>query len=234
MEDYNLYFNNIYANNIDVFVSQTPSIPLTTEQYEEIQIEGRNGKLIRNKGTYADKQISIKFKIVKARENYYYKLDKVIDWLTNIKDNRLILGRDDRCLLVKKVVLGDITRENNLYGEFTVNFICKPFWYSLNNVTKTITKNNTNIFCKGNIDAELILEIYGNGDISITVNDTEMQLNIKEYAKIDSELMEITDKNNNNLINNIGDFPTLSQGKNNIMFDGDITKIVITYRELYR
>ena len=45
-----LIFNNIFVEDIGLIVVEGPSEVLAQEEYEEIEVEGRTGKLIINKG----------------------------------------------------------------------------------------------------------------------------------------------------------------------------------------
>ena len=47
-----LIFNNICSEELGIIVVEGPPEVLAQEEYEEIIIEGRNGTLIENKGTF--------------------------------------------------------------------------------------------------------------------------------------------------------------------------------------
>jgi len=52
-----IYFNNNTSINLNLYLEEYPSIPISNEEFEEVPVEGRNGLLYINKGTYPDKPI---------------------------------------------------------------------------------------------------------------------------------------------------------------------------------
>ena len=111
MKEWNLYFNGKYANNLSLIVAEYPSIPLFTPNKEKISIDGRiDGDLYEDLGTYADRVFSVKFRVFKPLIDYWNKLDMINKWLFDIEDNRLIYDRDDRCLHVKNITVGDLAK----------------------------------------------------------------------------------------------------------------------------
>ena len=131
MKQWNFYFNGNYANNLDVVVKEYISIPSTTESYDKVDIIGRNGSIYNNKGLYEDKQFDVTLRIRKPLDDFWGKVDRIKKWLYDIQDNRFIYDREDRCLLIKKVIIGDIARQSRAYGEFKVTFIAEPFFYDI-------------------------------------------------------------------------------------------------------
>ena len=131
MKIFDLYFNNTYCSDLGLLVKEYISVPTTEEQYEQVDIIGRSGSIYKSKGLYKDKQFDVTFTLRDSRKDFWNKIDRIKDWLYNISDNRFIYDREDRCLLVKKVIAGDIVRESRSCGKITVTFICEPFFYDL-------------------------------------------------------------------------------------------------------
>ena len=108
MKEGEIFFNGFSSLELNMKLTDYPSIPMTNEEYEEVIIEGRNGSFYVNKGTYPDKKITFIF--TKSSNKLGIDLEFIQDWLTNINDNRLIYDREDRCYLVKKVIIGDFIK----------------------------------------------------------------------------------------------------------------------------
>ena len=219
-----------YKTNLDLNLRLTeyPSIPIANEEYEEVYVEGRNGNLIINKGTYPN--INLPFNFTILSEQIDVDFDKVYEWLTEIKDNRLIWGRDDRCYIVKKVIFDNLQKEFKSIGEFSCTFICEPFKRDLKQITTTVT-NGEKIYYPGNAPSEPLIKIYGSGNIQITINGETMQINnVTNYVEIDSELMQVrnADKTSKDM-DTLGDFALLSKGENAIAYTGTITSVEINY-----
>lgn len=235
MKDFELFFNGHNCREFNLIVSKYPSIPRLNEEYEEVEIEGRNGSLYVNKGTYKNRKIDIEFKLI-AKEEYYIDFEKVEKWLNTIEDNSLIYGRGDRRFAVKKLIVGDLTKEIRVCGVFKVTFICEPFQQDIEETSIDVIKNN-NVYISGDFEAEPTFEIEGNGNISIDINNS-LEVTIKEVKDkviLNSKLMLCLNADGNSILNKMyGNFPTLKQGENTIVINGAITKAILNFRNLYR
>ena len=229
-----LYFNGNRSLNLNLFLENYPSIPITNEEYEEVPIEGRNGKLIINKGTYPDKKIPFTFTILSPRIEIDF--ERVYEWLTEIEDNRLIFGRRDRCYKVKKVIFGDIQKEFRSIGEFDVTLLCEPFLQDLDKTTHEITTSGFKINYDGNAPGDTLIKVYGSGNIQLTINGETMQINnVTDYVEIDSDLLQVRNQDGTSKDNDaLGDFVLFTKGENVISYTGAVTKIVVEYTTKYK
>ncbi|MBC5626776.1 phage tail protein [Clostridium sp. NSJ-49] len=229
-----LYFNGNRSLNLNLFLENYPSIPITNEEYEEVPIEGRNGKLIINKGTYPDKKIPFTFTILSPRIEIDF--ERVYEWLTEIEDNRLIFGRRDRCYKVKKVIFGDIQKEFRSIGEFDVTFICEPFVQDLEETVHEITTSGYKIYYNGNAPGDTLIKVYGSGNIQLTINGETMQINnVTDYVEIDSDLLQVRNQDGTSKDNDaLGDFILFTKGENVIFYSGTVTKIIVEYTTKYK
>lgn len=234
LKEGDVYFNNNTSINFNLFLEKYPSIPISNEEYEEVPVEGRNGMLYINKGTYSDKKIPFIFTILS--EEIEIDFDKVYEWFTDIEDNRLVFGRDDRCYIVKKIIFGDLQKEFRSIGEFDIIFICEPFSCDLDSTIHEITSNNFFFYYGGNAPSEPLIKVYATGNIQLTINGETMQINnVVDYVEIDSNLMQVrnidlTSKDDDVL----GDFSLFSKGENTIAYSGTVTKIIVEYTTNYK
>lgn len=229
-----LYFNGNRSLNLNLFLENYPSIPITNEEYEEVPIEGRNGKLIINKGTYPDKKIPFTFTILSPRIEIDF--ERVYEWLTEIEDNRLIFGRRDRCYKVKKVIFGDIQKEFRSIGEFDVTFICEPFVQDLEETVHEITTSGYKIYYNGNAPGDTLIKVYGSGNIQLTINGETMQINnVTDYVEIDSDLLQVRNQDETSKDDDtLGDFILFTKGENVISYTGTVAKVVVEYTTKYK
>ena len=229
-----LYFNRDRSLNLNLFLENYPSIQIANEEYEEVQVEGRSGNLIINKGTYPDKKIPFTFTILSPRIEINF--EKVYEWLTEIEDNRLIFGRSDRCYKVKKVIFGNIQKEFRSIGEFDIIFLCEPFTQDLTKTVHEITKSGFKINYNGNAPGDTLIKVYGSGNIQLTINGETMQINnVNNYIEIDSDLLQVRNQDGTSKDNDtLGDFVLLTKGENAISYTGSVTKIVIEYTTKYK
>ena len=232
-----LIFNNICSEELGIIVVEGPPEVLAQEEYEEISIEGRNGTLIENKGTFPNIEKSFILTTIDLDQDIDLIIEKIKIWLFNIKDNKLLYAIPNRYNIVKKVVIEeDIKTTFEEYGDFKIKFLCEPFYYNLLEKDITITEKGTKFYNKGDFNSNPKIVIYGTGDLQLTINDTTVQINnVDERVLLDSKLFLCLDKDNNNKsIDMIGNFPTLDIGENTITWVGNITKLDISPRIIYR
>ena len=223
---------------------------LAQEEYEEIIIEGRNGTLIENKGTFPNVEKSFILTTIDLDQDIDLIIEKIKIWLFNIKDNKLLYAIPNRYNIVKKVVIEeDIKTTFEEYGDFKIKFLCelastenimiikrRMTMFKVLQKNITITEKGTKFYNKGDFNSNPKIVIYGTGDLQLTINDTTVQINnVDERVLLDSKLFLCLDKDNNNKsIDMIGNFPTLDIGENTITWVGNITKLDISPRIIYR
>jgi len=234
LKDGELYFNNNTSLSLNLFLENYPSIPITNEEYEEIQVEGRSGNLIINKGTYPDKKIPFTFTILSPRIDIDF--ESIYEWLTEIEDNRLVFGREDRCYKVKKVIFGNIQKEFRTIGEFDVIFLCEPFTQDLSKAVHEMTSSGFKINYNGTAPGDTLIKVYGNGNIQLNINGETMKINnVANYVEIDSDLMQVRNQNGTSKDDDtLGDFILLEKGINTISYTGAVTKIILEYTTKYK
>lgn len=232
-----LIFNNICSEELGIIVVEGPPEVLEQEEYEEISIEGRNGTLIENKGTFPNIEKSFILTTIDIDQDINLMIEKVKKWLFDIKDNKLLYSIENKYNIVKKVIIEeDIKTTFEEFGDFKVKFICEPFYYNLLEKNIIVTQKQTTIYNSGDFTSAPKIIIYGTGDLQITINDTTVQINnVDERVLLDSKLFLCLDKDNNNKsIDMIGNFPLLDKGENTITWIGSITKLDIEPRTIYR
>lgn len=229
-----IYFNTERSLYLNLYLENYPSIPIANEEYEEQPVEGRSGNLIINKGTYPDKKIPFTFTILSPQIDIDF--ERVYEWLTEIEDNRLIFGRNDRCYKVKKVIFGNIQKEFRTIGEFDVIFLCETFTQDLDKTVHEITSSGFKINYTGNAPGDTLIKVYGTGNIQLTINGETMQINnVNNYVEIDSDLLQVRNQDGTSKDNDtLGDFILLEKGINTISYTGAVTKIVVEYTIKYK
>lgn len=235
LKEFEIMFNGRKSSYYGLLISEYPTIPCVNEEFEEVDIEGRNGSLLIKKGTYKNRELSIKFKMLDSKF-FWSRFKKAEEWLSNITDNRLLYDRKDKCFIVKRVIFGDISKELRLYGGFEVTFIVEPFLQDISPFSKTWLENEYIITNQGDFEAPPELKLYGSGNIQVTVNDDTFTINnVEEEVTVNSELMICYDKNKmNKLLDMNGGFPVLKKGDNEIIVSSNVIKTSIKFTNYYR
>lgn len=233
-----LYFNgkNSYED-LDLLFVETPSITLSTEEVENISIDGRSGTLTRKLGTYKDKVIPIKFRLNTKDELYYNRIQEIEEWLNVIEDKTMIFSFfNDRKLIVKSIQATDIKRQLEWYGDFEVTFTYEPFSFPISEDDFITTSKSFQLYNWGSVYSEPYYKVYGTGNITIKVNDNTISItNISGYIELDSHL-GLCWRDIYNYMNNMsGKFENLhlQKGKNTVEITGNVSKIEIKMRTRY-
>ena len=220
--------NYAIINDIDsrkfpsLLIEELPAMQLPEKRVEEIEVEGRDGVLTITDDCYMNTQKTMTCKL-RGNEN----VDQISLWLYNCK-KVIFSNRPDR--YYKAMIKSQVDFERSLSNNrsFSVVFDCQPFGYLIDNSTITITKNNSSFEGKGTYWSKPIIKVYGNGELNVTINNTQVTLkDVDEYITINSEKKR-THKDLT-LLNNkkVGNFPTLSHERNTISWTGSISKIEI-------
>ena len=227
-----LYFNNNSNLDMNLYITDYPTIELNNEVYDTQDIEGRNGSVYIDLDYYKDRTLEFSFDL--RGTNITEKLYEVKEWLLNVNDNRLVFN-NDKCYMVKKVLLNSFKQVNIHLAELEVSFIVEPFLYSLEETSYTFTTKNFSIYNNGTQEADTIIKIYGTGNIQISNNGETMQIdNVSNYVLLDSKNQECINSNGvSKDWDTIGNYIKLDSGENNFELTGAVTKTEITYRETY-
>ena len=227
-----LYFNNNSNLDMNLYITDYPTIELNNEVYEEQPIEGRNGSVYIDLDYYKDRTLEFSFDL--RCTNITEKLYEVKEWLLNVNDNRLVFN-NDKCYMVKKVLLNSFKQVNIHLAELEVSFIVEPFLYSLEETSYTFTTKNFSIYNNGTQEADTIIKIYGTGNIQISNNGETMQIDdVSDYVLLDSKCKEcVSSTGKSKDWDTIGNYIKLDVGNNTFELTGNITKVEITYRNTY-
>jgi predicted phage tail component-like protein len=232
-----LVFNNKDSyKDLDLLFVETPAVPISIENTENISVEGRNGTLTRKLGTFNDKVIKVQFRLNTKDEKYYRKIDEIILWLTNVGNKNMTFSFDKERKYVVKSVTGveSIQRQLEWYGDFEVQFICDSFKYPISDDTIITTQKTIVLYNNGTYKSEPYIKITGSGNITLSVNGKTIILNsISEYIELDSMYFLCKKGLTNQMSKMNGDFPIFQVGKNEIEITGNVTNVEIQIRVRY-
>ena len=225
----NIVFNNLNSSkDLGLAITDMANIPVANETIEMV-----NGYIIRT-GEYLPIELPITFRS-KNLKNIIDHQEEILDWLYNVKDNKLILSfMPNRYYIVKNVVVDNISRDFDKYNTISVTFTLEPFKYDIYDKTMILTKSEK-IYYMGNAKGKPKLKIYGSGNIELTINYETIQIkNIDEYVELDSKFLLCLNKNQQSKSRDMsGGFPILTKGINNISWTGNVTKIELLKRTAY-
>ncbi|GLV61709.1 hypothetical protein Bmyc01_03790 [Bacillus mycoides] len=214
------------VSSFGVYMIGRPVIPTAEQEVEHIIVPGRHGSLTK-KGAYKDVPFKVKFNLL---ENENIKpLIRCVKLLF-INGKSLFFTDDEVYRKIKHVKIGDITNDIEEHGEFEVEFTLDPFEY-VTTVPFLLTKPAT-ILNPGNIESFPKLEVFGNGDLRIMINEVTFQIKgVTDSVIIDSDLL-IAYKGTLPM-KTVGEFPLFKVGENSIEWSGNVNRILIEPRWRY-
>ncbi len=219
-----IYNNKDSYDDFDLIMEDYPSLPCTRADYDNIEIEGRDGSVTVFKN-FTDGELKIDF-IIKD-DMFLLNQRSIIGWLNNVSSNKELILSENLALFykVKQISISDIKHEKGL-RKFTVTFKTDPFAYLIDGKKTVTLTNGATIFNEGNYESRPVLIVYGTGSGTITINGKSFSLsNIYGYVTIDSELNQAYKDSTNKGKDMTGEFPVFFNGQNVISWTGGITSV---------
>ena len=208
-------------------VRRSPSI-LASKNINVINRQCGDGDLYEDLGGRKDIIIPVECNFISDNPKDVFR--RVKHWLNNIEDNKLIFTDDPRWFYkVVDIEIGTMDIKLKRKGEFTINFTCRGWQYSLDGDEFIEIENNTMFYNEYDL-AKPLIYLEGNGEIAVNINGNIFTVMVKDYLYIDSEL-EIAYREKTDCLNiETGDYPVLEYGENNISFSGNLSKVEIKPR----
>ena len=234
-----IYFNGKFSFEDLRFAMEFPSIPSAEKRINQVSIPGSMGDVYFDLGGYKDITLPLKFKAV-DKSNLMAKFRKLKSLCNNIKDNRLILSYDpDYCFLVQYVKPITLNQKYLIYGELTINFVCKPNMYTVEGL-ETIKSNSLELYLKEEHEAYPLIKLISPEEltttettINLTINGEIRTYQFSNYIVIDSEEEVVYGANGvideAYFVSGVG-YPKLEEGINTISVDRGTFEITPRFR----
>lgn len=225
MYDFNFRGRDSFKD-FGICVAKRPPITSPQRNIEYIEIPGRNGALKVDDETYKDIVIPVEcwFK----SKDIPGKTEEIKQWLDGGEGPLIFSNQPDRFYIAHVSDQFDIAQEMKRFGQFQLNFRCRPFKYAVDNHPITLASPGA-LISPGNQPSEPIIQVNGSGNITLTINSISVLLsNVSGHVTIDSILKDAykdTTLKNNDMT---GDFPMLRPGENTISWTGTVTTLEIT------
>lgn len=214
-------FKDIDSRELGLFMERCPEKISPQRRDETFTVPGRHGNLTTTDGAFDSYIRSAEF-IVKDGK----RIDEICShfkgsgWLifSNEPDRKF------KARVANQIEFSHVIRH---FKRFVVEFEVQPFGYDIfeQMITKTAPFKLFNI---GTFESEPIITIFGNGNITLYVNNKSIYLKeITDKIIIDSEMKNAYNNSVSLNYKMSGDFPVLSLGENNISWVGNITKLEI-------
>mgnify|MGYP000980667847 CR=1 FL=1 len=191
---------------------------------EIVEIFGMNGSHRVLDGSYKSYERTVSF-----------YLPKLIDISTIIEKfhdgkNEIVFGYQPDSLFYAEYISASYHRNGPHAYTLDVKLMMQPFRYP-KNVAPVVLTNAGTIENIGTVYSEPIIEIEGNGDVSLTIGRKTMHLTISNKATIDCRQGKQNIFNASGAVQNTlrkrGGFFEIPVGSNGVTFTGDVRKVTI-------
>lgn len=179
-------FNDTTDKEIGLNAIKRPDIPTPIQNIKEIPLDGRDGILTVNDGTYKNIEISVEYNFI-DRIDFNNKSRAIKKWVSNIKDDKLQFSDDlDIFYIVKYCKIDDIQRIKKIKGKMKIVFVCEPYSYYKDGLEEIINPNI--IYNNSFITAKPIIKIIAEGYVTLTINNKSVRFNVGQELLIDTKL----------------------------------------------
>lgn len=219
-------WNNINLRSKGIIVENIPTISKGKKKIETIQIDGRNGFLTIDSGTYEPFPLSLECHCTDEAN-----LDEIKAFLDGYGTLSFDGEREYTAIIDNSISFETILP---IFKKFLISFLVNPIASDIEATYQDLTnEDNIEIDTYSTIYPTLIIEC--SGDISVTINNNTFYLYDTDGIYTLDCLNKVIIDNNNNNVSNImyGDFPTFKPGVNSISSTGTITSIETNYKKTY-
>lgn len=233
-----LIIDGVPLSNFGTYITDAGIFESPEPDYEEVEIEGRNGNLIISKGRFKNIDVTYPAFIYEDFEANYTALRA---FLLSRKSSIRI----EDTFITDKYRIGTVAGKNLTpkypkefsKGSFAITLNCKPQWF-LNTGEETIKITNTagntasaKVFNPTYFNAKPLIRVYGSGTLGIGSDTITIEAGATEYIDIDCDIKDCYEgtENRNSLVS-LTNWIELTEGANGILLGSGITEVDITPR----
>lgn len=224
-------FDEVSINSeFGITLAERPVLPVSGARYITYEVPGRNGKLSIFDG-YEDVPYSLRFNYID--ENAKPAFREIVNFLTGKKKVRLSDNDNYRLISQSVISIKDANNDIEEWCDFEIEIITEPFEYE--DAAMQTTTTNTTIVNPSNIEAGVILKVFGTGTCRVLLNENQMIFtDVQDYITVDG-IMKKAHKDMSSRDNTMqGRYPVLKSGSNTISVSGQTSKIEIYKRWCWR
>lgn len=221
------------SSDYGIVVSEAPTFDKPTKRSNVFNVQGRNGSIIFQDGSFDDVTRSYKVWIAEDNNDLADKVNAVSAWLYSKSGYQRLEDsfEPDVFRLAYYNGSGNISNELMSYGETTLSFTCRPERFLKSGEQEIEVQNGDSIFNPTMFDAKPLIHIEGSGVVTFNISGTAIVANITDFINIDCDRLDayrLPSENRNAYIS--GTFPKISSGANTIGITGTVSKVTITPR----
>lgn len=222
-------WNNVDLKTKGIIVENIPTITKGKKRISTYEVEGRNGLLMVDKGTYDSFICSLS-----CHFNEIHDIDAIKSFLDGYGTLTLDGLREYEAVVNNQIDFEEVDRSG--FRKFPLQFLCNPIAHDIQPTSVEITEP-TSLTINQTANTYPIITIEGTGDVVVYINNKAFNLynlNSEYTYTLDCNAKEIVDQLGRNCSNQMRyDFPYLKPGENTISYTGTITSFEIEYKKAY-
>lgn len=222
------------STDYGIVVSEAPAFDKPTRRANIFSVQGRNGSILFQDGSYDDVNRSYKVTLDEDHGDLAEKVNAMTAWLYSMKGYQRLEDsfEPDVFRLAYYNGSGNVSNELMMYGSTDLTFTCRPERFLKVGETVHTLSNGETLYNATRFDAKPLLHIEGSGVVTVTLGGKTITVKgLVDYINIDCDRMDAyrdASENKNSMIS--GDFPIIVPGTNTLATTGTITKLNITPR----
>lgn len=231
-----IVYDGLDSSNYGIVVGRAPSFDKPAIKGSSVSVPGRNGAVLFQEDAYED--IPRSYPIWIAEKGLDTLAKRVSDFTNALYTKRGYLELTDNFepdIFRLAYFPGgqNFSNELTMYGESTLQFICRPERFLKTGATAIEVTDGYTLKNPTNFKAKPLIYIQTASEetIEISIGGKTIVAECEDYLYIDCEKMNayrLASENKNSEIS--GDFPVILPGSNTIGIDGNVTKVKITPR----
>ena len=228
-----IVYGGVASSDYGIVVSEAPSFDKPNRRANVYPIQGRNGSILFQDGSFDDVTRSYKVWVAEDSGDLTDKVNAISGWLYSLTGYQRLEDSFEPDIFRLAYInnIGNFSNEMMQYGETTLSFTCRPERFlktgeEIQTVTNGDEINNPTLF-----ESKPLIHIEGSGTVSVGIGSKTMTASVSDYINIDCDRLNAYRLPSENKNANVsGTFPTIATGTNTITLTGTITKCEITPR----
>lgn len=222
------------STDYGIVVGEAPSFDKPTRRATVFPIQGRNGSIIFQDGSFEDVTRNYQVWLSEdAKMNLAESINAMSSWLYSKTGYQRLEDSFEPDVFRLAYYNGgqDVSNEMMQYGETTLTFTCRPERFLKNAELEQVVTNGDKIYNPTRFASKPLIHIEGSGTVTLSISGVSISATITDYINIDCDRMDayrLPSENKNSSIT--GTFPTIKSGTNTIGISGTVSKATITPR----
>lgn len=222
------------STDYGIVVGEAPSFDKPTRRATVFPIQGRNGSIIFQDGSFEDVTRNYQVWLSEdAKMNLAESINAMSSWLYSKTGYQRLEDSFEPDVFRLAYYNGgqDVSNEMMQYGETTLTFTCRPERFLKNAELEQVVTNGDKIYNPTRFASKPLIHIEGSGTVTLSISGVSISATITDYINIDCDRMDayrLPSENKNSSIT--GTFPTIKSGTNAIGISGTVSLVTITPR----